>query len=253
MRVGLGAALLLFVSVACGGGGSSNSPVVFEDAAGGVYLALGDSVAAGSGASDPGTTSYVGLVTEALRTKFGDTMTVESLATASHTTQLLIDEQLGRAVELFEVGDVRLVTITIGGNDLGIYAAHEACVLDPANPDCPLEDGLLEVEERLDEIFGRLRAAAGPDVPIVVQLYPNLFSGTGHQFTQQADTAFRLLNGVIIGVARSHDVLRADARQAFQGEGRVLTHLLDDVPDAHPNDAGYEAIAEAFLEELGLD
>ena len=253
MRAGVTVALLLFASIACGGSGSSDSAVVFKDATGGVYLALGDSVAAGSGASDPATTSYVGLVADALRTLFGDTMTVESLATAGHTTQLLIDEQLGRAVELFEVGDVRLVTITIGGNDLGIYAAHQACVLDPANPDCPLEDGLLEVEERLDEIFGRLRAAAGPDVPIVVQLYPNLFSGTGHQFTQQAETAFRLLNGVITGVARSHDVLRADPRRAFQGEGRVLTHLLDDVPDAHPNDAGYQEIAEAFLEELGLE
>lgn len=253
MRFGVAVALLLFASIACGGGGSSDSPVVFEDATGGVYLALGDSVAAGSGASDPATTSYVGLVADALRTLFGDTLTVASFATAGHTTQVLIDEQLEPAVEVIDDGDVRLVTITIGGSDLGIYAAYEACVLDPANAECPLEDGLLEVEDRLDEIFGRLRAAAGLDVPIVVQLYPNLFSGTGHEFTRQAETAFRLLNGVITGVARSHDVLRADPRRAFQGEGQFLTHLLDDVPDAHPNDAGYKEIAEAFLEELGLE
>ncbi len=253
MRVGVVAMLLLFASLACSEDGGSDSPSVFADATGGVYLALGDSVAAGSGSSDPVTTSYVGLVADALRTLFGETLVVESLAIAGHTTQTLIDEQLEPAVVLLEAGDVRLVTITIGGNDLGIYAAHEACVLDPANADCPLEDGLLEVENRLDEIFDRLRTAAGPNVPIVVQLYPNLFSGTGHEFTRQAETAFRLLNGVITGVARSHDVLRADPRQAFQGEGQFLTHLLDDVEDAHPNDAGYEEIAEAFLEELGLE
>ncbi len=255
MRGALAALFLLVVLPACGG--SSGPSTIFDDATGGVYVSLGDSVAAGSGASvsgasDPAATSYVGLVAEALRAKFGDTLTVESLATGGHTTQMLIDEQLDAAVALLQEGDVRLVTLTIGGNDLGIYAAHPACVLDPANPECPLEDGLLEVEERLDEIFGQLRAAAGPDVPIVAQLYPNLFSGTGHEFTQQAETAFRLLNGVIAGVARSHDVLRADPRRAFQAEGQRLTHLLDDMPDAHPNDAGYRAIADAFLEALGL-
>ena len=249
-RATVAALLLLLVLSACGGG-SSSLPVIFDDADGGVYVSLGDSVAAGSGASDPATTSYVGLVAEALRAKFGDTLTVESLATGGHTTQMLIDGQLDAAVALLQVGDVRLVTITIGGNDLGIYAADPACVLDPANPECPLEDGLLEVEGRLDTIFGRLREAA-PDVPIVVQLYPNLFSGTGHEFTRQAETAFRLLNGVIAGVARSYGVLTADPRRAFQGEGQRLTHLLDDAPDAHPNDRGYKAIAEAFLEELGL-
>ncbi len=99
--------------------------------------------------------------------------------------------------------------------------------------------------------MSRLREAA-PGVPIVIQLYPNLFSGTGHEFTRQAETAFRLLNGVIAGVARSHDVLTADPRRAFEGEGSFLTHLLDDAPDAHPNDAGYQEIADAFLEALGV-
>ena len=252
MRVGVAAMLLLFASIACSGDDSSESILILDEGAGGVYLALGDSVAAGSGASDPATTSSVGMWAEAPRTLFGATRWFGLPGTPGHTTQMLIDEQLEPAVALLEAGDVRLVTITIGGNDLGIYAAHEACVLDPANADCPLEDGLLEVEDRLDEIFSRLRSAAGPDVPIVVQLYPNLFSGTGHEFTRQAETAFRLLNGVITGVARSHDVLRADPRQAFQGGGQFLTPLLGDVPDAHPNDRGYEEIAEAFLEELGL-
>ncbi len=45
MRAGVAVAVLLFASIACGGSGSPDSPVVFEDVAGGVYLALGDSVA----------------------------------------------------------------------------------------------------------------------------------------------------------------------------------------------------------------
>ncbi len=257
MRVRLaGLALLSFLALvlaaSCSGGDETDSLIVLEAGDSGVLLALGDSIAAGSGASDPATTSYVGLVAEALRSEFDAEIAVESLATGGPTTQGLIDEQLEPALALLQSGDVLLVTITIAGNDLSQYGADEACILDPGNPECPLEDGLLEVEDRLDTIMGRLRAAA-PDTPIIIQLYPNLFSGTGHEFTRQAETAFRLLNGVIAGVARSHDVLTADPRRAFQGEGQFLTHLLDDAPDAHPNDAGYQKIADAFLEALGLD
>ncbi len=263
MRLALASLVALVLAVSCSGGdaggpandsagGPVNDPIlVLEAGASGVLLALGDSVAAGSGASDPATTSYVGLVAEALRSTFDAEVTVESLATGGHTTQTLIDEQLEPALALLRQGDVVLVTITIGGNDLSQYGAHEACIADPTDLECPLEDGLLEVEDRLDTILSRLRETA-PGVPIVIQLYPNLFSGTGHEFTRQAEAAFRLLNGVIVGVARRLDVPTADPRRAFEGQGQNLTHLLDDTPDAHPNDAGYQEIADAFLEALGL-
>ena len=261
MVAGLALAILiaLMLAVSCGGGDASDSAdgpadesiLVLEAGDSGVLLALGDSIAAGSGASDPATTSYVALVAEAVRSTLDTDLTVESLATGGPTTQGLIDEQLEPALALLRQGDVLLVTITIGGNDLSQYGAHEACIADPTDLECPLEDGLLEVEDHLDTIMSRLRETA-PNVPIVIQLYPNLFSGTGHEFTRQAEAAFRLLNGVIVGVARSHDVLTADPRRAFDGRGQHLTHLLDDAPDAHPNDAGYQEIADAFLEALGV-
>ena len=253
------ASVVGLVALSCSGGeaggppdDSADDPVVMLEAGdSGVLLALGDSIAAGSGASEPATTSYVGLIAETLRSTFDTELTVESLATGGHTTQDLIDQQLEPALALLRQGDVSLVTITIGGNDLSQYGADEACIADPTDLECPLEDGLLEVEDRLDTIMSRLRETA-PDVPIAIQLYPNLFSGTGHEFTRQAEAAFRLLNGVIIGVARRHDVLTADPRREFDGQGQHLTHVLDDVSDAHPNDAGYQEIASAFLKVLGV-
>jgi lysophospholipase L1-like esterase len=245
---------LAFAVLACNGGaetgGLAGVPLP-ENGSGGVYLALGDSVAAGSGASDAASTSYVALVAGALRSRFGDALELDSLAVPGHTTQDLIDDQLPAAVERLREGDVRLVTLTIGGNDLNQYGVHPACVRDPSDPACPLEDGLLEVERRLSLIFEELREA-GPEATIVTQAYPNLFSGTAHQFEWSAETAFDLLNGVITGVARRHGVLVADPRRAFVGEGGELTHLLDPAPDAHPNDAGYRVIAVAFLEVLGI-
>ena len=213
------------------------------DLPGDVYVALGDSIAAGTGATDGG---YPARVAEEL----GD-IELESLAVPGHTTQDLIDHQLAPALDLLESRDVGLVTLTIGGNDLFQYAADADCVEDPADEDCPLRRGLTQVEQRLDLVLRRLREADG-DAVIVVQLYPNLFSGTGHMFERQADTAFALLNDVIAETARRHDAVLADPRAAFRGRGDELSHLLDPTPDAHPNDAGYEAIAAAFLQALRM-
>lgn len=246
-------ALVALTAVACNGGGEqADGTPILAPATGGVYLALGDSVADGRGASDPESTDYVALVAEALQPRFGDALAVQSLAVPLHTTETLIAEQLPLALDALQGGDVRLVTITIGGNDLSQYGAHEACLLDPADSACPLEDGLLEVERRLAEILSGL-TAAGPNATFVIQLYPNLFSGTGHEFTRQAETALGLLNGVIATVAARYDVLVADPRRDFAGAGARLTHLLDRTPDAHPNDEGYRVIADAFLEALGVE
>jgi lysophospholipase L1-like esterase len=246
--------LALALTVACDDGSSNvtTSGLLPDGEEGGVYLALGDSIAEGEGASDPAATDYVAHVAGALSARYGDSLEVQSLAVGGHTTQDLIDTQLAPAVEVLSAGDVRLVTVTIGGNDLYQYSADPACVADPADPNCPLEAGLTDVERRLDQILGDLRAAA-PETVVVIELYPNLFSGTGHAFSRSADTAFGLLNGVIQGVARRHDVVVADPVLAFEGRGPEYTHTLDPTPDFHPNDAGYEVIAEAFLEALGLE
>ena len=186
-----------------------------------------------------------------LRARFGEELELQSLATSGHTTQDLIDEQLPQALERLEAGDVWVVTVTIAGNDLGVYIVDGACLPDPSVPACPLEGGLLGVEQRLDRILGELREA-GPGATIVILAYPNFYSGTGHQLERPAEIAYDLLNGVISTVAKRHNVLVADPRAAFQGRGNELTHLLDAEPDFHPNDAGHRVIADAFLAVLGL-
>ena len=240
------------VALACGDSGSrvTTAGLLPPEGTGGTYLALGDSIAAGQGASDA-SSSYVALVAGALRERFGPELELRSLAAGGHTTQDLIDQQLPAALDALRGGDVRLVTITIAGNDLYQYSADAPCLTDPSDPACPLRDGLVGVEERLDLILGQLREA-GPETAIVIEAYPNLFSGTGHDFERPAEIAFGLLNEVIIDVACRHDVLVADPRLSFAGRGGSLTHTLDPTPDFHPNNAGHRAIADAFLEVLGL-
>lgn len=240
--------------VACNSSGDATGALLPKDASGGVYVALGDSFAAGSGASDPTTTSYVALVGAALRDRYGQGLEVRNLADGGATTQSLIDGQLDAATEALLAGDVLLVTITIGGNDLNELQSSPdtaACLADVRSPACPVAELLVGTEERLDTILGELRAV-GPDTVIVIELYPNLFSGTGHIFEEPADDAFAMLNEVIARVTERYDVVLADPRAPFVGGGPDLTHLLDPTPDAHPNDAGHRAIAEAFLKAVGL-
>lgn len=243
------ALLGLAAAAACSG---SSSAAILPDGEGGVYVALGDSFAAGDGASDPATTSYVALVGEELRGLYGDGLEVRNLAVGGATTQSLIDDQLQAALDLLATGDVvRLVTVTIGGNDLNALGASEVCQHDPADPECPIADILAGIEQRLDGTLVQLRRAA-PDTPIVMELYPNIFSGTGHMFERPAETAFGMLNAVIEDVTARNGVILADPRRPFTGNGRDLTHLLDPTPDPHPNDDGHRAIARAFLDSVGL-
>jgi lysophospholipase L1-like esterase len=249
-------AFALFIALtasACGGDGKSLTPTGYEKAQGGLYLALGDSIAAGAGASDSKSTSYVGRVESVLRQHYNN-VELRNLAVGGHTTQDLIDQQLPAALDALKNDDVRLVTITIGGNDLNVVQNSPdaaTCIADVNDPKCPVAEILVGTEERLDRVMGDLRGA-GADVPIAIQVYPNLFSGTGHVFEQPAGQAFGKLNDVIERVAAKHDILIADPRAAFEGRGGKLTHTLDATPDFHPNDAGYGAIADAFLNALGL-
>jgi lysophospholipase L1-like esterase len=232
-------ALAALLAFACGDDSDSSAD------AGGVYLALGDSIAQGEGASDPERTDYVALVEGALKQRYGDSLTTESLAVGGHTTQDLIDQQLQPAVEAIQTGNVRVITITIGGNDLYVLANDPVCPADPASPECPFDDILAGAAERLDTILRTLHEA-GP-ATIAIELYPNLFSGTGNPFEGPATFAFGELNDVIEQTAARYDVLVADPRDDFEGHATELT-----APNFHPNDDGYALIAAAFLKALGL-
>ncbi len=174
---------------------------------------------------------------------------MENLAVGGATTQTLIADQLPRAEAVLRSGNVRLVTIDIGGNDFASLFGNPACVQDALAPGCPLTSVLDPVRERLDTIFTRLRQA-GPGTPIAVMTYPNLFSGSGHPFEQPAENALSRMDGVIRDLAQQHGLLLVDPWDAFQGKSLQYTHVGDAKFDPHPNDAGHQVLADAFLPVL---
>jgi lysophospholipase L1-like esterase len=99
-----------------------------------IYLALGDSLAVGAGASEPAISGYVPLLHEMIKADHPceeaeqdecQELVLVNLAEGGATTASLKDAQLPAALELLEernsddnpTNDVSVITITIGGND----------------------------------------------------------------------------------------------------------------------------------------
>ena len=227
------------------------------------YLALGDSVAAGVGASRP-ELGYVPLVADALRSArqcgTGGTLSclreAVDLSVGGATTTTLIATQLPAATALLQQrnsnatpdDDVRLITLTVGGNDL--FQPVIAACQDPTAPACTttVATQLQQVAANYAIILGRLRAAAGRDTTIAVTTYYNGLAAPGCPAAALSGLAQVVLEGGPGVSAGLNDIIR----QAAQGSGAVVVETAAVVepgeirPDClHPTDKGHADIAGA--------
>jgi lysophospholipase L1-like esterase len=235
-----------------------------------IYLALGDSVAVGYGASDPETSGYVALLHETLTKDkscrdvspnvCGD-LALVNLAEGGATTSSLTDTQLPAALALLEernsdegsTNDVSVITITIGGND-AFNALAPVCA-EGLTPVCGqvVQRTLATVETNLTQILMQLRAAAGPDTTIVTMTYYNSLLGCDLQAA--ADNADLILEGLPSITPGLNGIIRQAAARADAAVAETFGQLgADDLIGGedclHANDAGYMKIADAFASVL---
>lgn len=225
------------------------------------YVALGDSFTSGLGTRDyydddckRGPAAYPEL--------WADSHTVGSfdfVACAGATTADVLANQVSALAP-----ETDLVTITIGGNDVGFADVITTCRIG-SNADCDEVGEQAEHEVRevlpglLDETYGAITAAA-PSAQVVVLGYPSLFElgpcGFGsigevkrERLNQMADT----LGGTIADRATAAGLLHVDVRDIFEGN-RVCADEewingtavpLDE--SYHPNTAGH---AQGYLPAL---
>lgn len=259
MRWLLPALLLPLLAAACTSGGETRD---------GLYLALGDSLSAGVGASDPSATAFVPLVRESL----GQGVELLNLGHSGDTSQqLLTHGHLDRAVAEIQErngdadpdNDVRLITLEIGGNDLlGLFFSLVLGGTCPSlqasleREECRqrLSDTLADYEPNLSTALDRLREAA-PGVPLALLTLSNPFSGSTPLFAKLADLALegmpdtpfpQGLNDIIRAQARERGLILVDLYPLFQGRADQL--IAGDM--IHPNDQGYRVMAEAVIEAL---
>lgn len=225
-----------------------------------VYLALGDSLAVGVGASNPSTTGYVPRAYGSLRTseRYGDGgLDLVNLSVAGATSAELVQAggQLDSAIEEITSrrdngpagDDVQIISVDIGGNDLLTLVAPDSPCLESASVEpcrAAFGDVLSSIQTNLADTLSRLRRAAPEAIIVAVDLY-NPYSGTGDLREPIAEIGVGQANGVIGAVTADPD-LRVKTASVFQlFAGRGLQWVAPD--GIHPNDNGHAVIAEALL------
>jgi lysophospholipase L1-like esterase len=244
---------------------SASSPVSPSDGAP-VYLALGDSLAYGSGASDPETYGYVPLVLSYLQasapcqpdgTGSCPQLQLLNLAENGATTVTLRERQLPRALEVIESrngdgdpgNDVTVITLDIGGND-AFRALQHVCAAG-LSTQCmsDVTETFATIEENLTETLVMLRHAAGPDTRIAVMTYFNsLLACDKRASVESVDLLLEGVPGIVSGL---NDVIRQAAATADAVVADTFgllgpSDLVGGSDCLHPNDAGYKRIARAF-------
>lgn len=182
------------------------------EAGGLVYVALGDSVAQGLGASSP-TNGYVGLLAERLRA-VGPVQVVNLSASGARVHDVL-DDQLPR---LRALARVDVVTLDIGGNDVRRY--------DP-----------VQFERELRALL------TGVPAGTIVADLPYFMHGHWERDAVEASQTLRR-----VAVAAGLSVVPMHA--ALQGRGWVGMFRDYAADFFHPNDRGHRVWADAFWPQV---
>ena len=254
--------LLVTLSGAAGAAEGGQPPLAHRP----LYLALGDSVAVGVGASDPAGSGYVPVLYDLLRGELAcrgssdrpgcRKLALDNLAVGGATSTTLVRDQLPAALAELQArnhddqptNDVQVITIDIGGND--VFAVVPACAAGPT-PECLtlIETTLGAVAANLTTTLGALRTAAGPDTTIIAMTYYNPLPSC--RLAALAPLADSVLEGAPGFDGRLNDLIRAIS--AANGVAVADTYgrlgpgnLVGGTDCLHPNDSGHQLIANLF-------
>ena len=249
----------------------------------GLYLALGDSLAVGVGATDPGRLGYAPRLSREGSPQLQVSRLVNLARGGETSATFIAGGQLASAVAASadQTTEVLLVTLDIGGNDLlALLATPDSpCAADPQGPPCgqAVAAALAHFAPNYATILATLQQAleARPGGGhLAVMTYYNPWSGTGSPHEAAADAALlgsdravscaeavadpatglapvdlnAGLNDLITCIGLRYGATVADVYPHFAGKGQALTHIASG--DIHPTDAGYLAIADAFQRAL---
>ncbi|MGH2750606.1 MAG: SGNH/GDSL hydrolase family protein [Actinomycetota bacterium] len=234
------------------------------------YLALGDSLATGVGASNPDETGYVPLFHNYLRhnlecgargsSEVCPSLRLENIAVSGATTTTLVQNQLPLALDELEArnqddnprNDVEVITIDIAGNDA--FALLGVCS-GGVTPQCAgaIQTTFATIAQNLTLTLSQLRAAAGEDTEIVVMTYYNPLVGCRlSAFVPLGDLVLEGGPGLPVGM---NDIIRSVAAGVDASVAETFgllgpDDLVGGADCLHADDSGYQIIADAFADAL---
>jgi lysophospholipase L1-like esterase len=220
------------------------------------YVALGDSYSSGTG------TSAYGLSPRCQRSRFAypalvakrrSNLKLVFAACAGATTDDVLLDQVSRLNAA-----TRLVTITIGGNDVGFVEVLATCAQSRSGSGAcgsAIERGRTSIRRtlpaKLDAVYSEIRQRA-PDARVIVLGYPRLFTRPGCGSVGAAEAprlnrAATLLRDTVRGRVKAAGAGFSfrDAIPAFEGHGICagspwINGIVSPLTDSfHPNRAGH--------------
>lgn len=211
-----------------------------------VYIALGDSVAAGIGSSLPRERSFPALLGEHFSRDLEIPVQVVNLAVpgesaASFLTAGQLDEFRAVVDELSASGTtIQAVTLTLGGND--ILSVRDDSVAQR-------QQALDSFAVSMPEAATAVRDAVGPDVPMYLS---TVYDPTGEDADARYTDAWWIarFNEVIRDAALAANATLVDLAASLGPDARDLTRYPVDV---HPTNDGHARIAAEFWRATGLD
>lgn len=278
--VGAAAAIALLVGACNPGGGSDGgsdggSPTTVVPY---VYVSIGDSFASGEGAPpyvDAGPCRRSPRAWELLLDADSDAVaSVDQHGCSGATTKHLIGERpsLGLPSQIPTDPDpsVTLVTVVIGGNDIGFGDLVQRCVLvdcpDPASAEITAALAALHTQ-LVDGVYPKLRRAY-PNARLVHVGYPRLTPNVGgpglpvtcswllHGDQERAAGIVRALDDEIRTAAQASAVTYVDVFDVLDGHELCRddswVRPIGSVGQVHPNADGQRAIEAEVADALGI-
>ena len=224
------------------------------------YVALGDSIEAGFGASSPDK-RWVSLFRSYLIGKLGPATELVNLGIPGATVRDIQQEQLVPALVAIATHSPVVVSWGGGGNDLlDFIASPQAATCLHGNVSCltRLNALLNNIQQTIDVTVKALREAAGPDTKILLrtQYNPFLPARCDPSGTQAALAAVVLegeappfltsgLNDRIRDVAVKYSARVIDVYQVFALKANDPSDDYIAADCIHPDDLGHKAISDA--------